>query len=105
VLPERRPRELSVDLSDHARTLMAQYASDPDVLTAHAVPPALFTRRSGVAEVVIPPRSPLVGEGCFPSMVTPSADLLVLAIHRQGAEVGPGEVSLVEGDTLLLEGS
>jgi di/tricarboxylate transporter len=94
LLPERRPRELSVDLSDHARTLMAQYA----------VPEELFTRRSGVAEVVVPPRSPLIGQAFFAGMTTPSGDLVVLAIQRGGADVEPGEVRLAAGDVLLLEG-
>lgn len=96
LLPERRPRELSVDLSDHARTLMAQYGGPDD---------RLFTRASGVAEVVVPPRSPLVGQAFFTGMTTPSGDLVVLAIHRAGADAGPGDVRLAVGDVLLLEGS
>jgi len=32
----------------------------------------LFTTASGLAEVIIPPRSPLIGERLFPGMVTPS---------------------------------
>jgi di/tricarboxylate transporter len=95
LLPERRPREMSVDLSDHARTLMAQYE----------VPDELFTRASGVAEVMVPPRSPLIGQTFFCGMTTPSGDLVVLAIHRAGADAGPGDVRLAAGDTLLLEGS
>ena len=35
----------------------------------------LFNRRSGLAEVVIPPRSGLIGETVFPGMVTESGDL------------------------------
>ena len=69
LLPERRPRALSVDLSDHARTLLAQYAVDR-APSRHAAPDALFSRRAGVAEVIVPPRSPLVGETFFPGMVT-----------------------------------
>ena len=105
LLPDRRPRSLSVDLSGHARTLMQQYAISSDVLARHEVPEQLFTRTSGVAEVVIPPRSPLIGQRCFPGMVTDSGDLLVLAIQREGAEAEPGEVVLAQGDTLLLEGA
>lgn len=105
LLPDRTPRALSVDLSEHARTLMSQYAISGDVLARHEVPGQLFTRTSGVAEVVIPPRSPLIGQACFPGMITDSGDLLVLAIQREGAEAEPGEVVLAQGDTLLLEGS
>jgi di/tricarboxylate transporter len=105
LLPAREPQALSVDLSDHARTLMRQYLAEPDVTIAHAAPEALFSRRSGVAEVVVPPRSPLVGETFFPGMITPSGDLLVLAIQRRGADSGPQAVTLAAGDVLLLEGS
>jgi di/tricarboxylate transporter len=105
LLPERRPRVLSADLSDHARTLMSQYAISNEVLARHEVPEQLFSRNTGVAEVVIPPRSPLIGQSCFPGMVTDSGDLVVLAVHREGAEMEPGEVQLAKGDTLLLEGS
>jgi di/tricarboxylate transporter len=105
LLPERRPRELSVDLSDHARTLMAQYGGDDGTAVRHEAPERLFTRTSGVAEVIVPPRSPLVGETFFPGMTTPSGDLVVLAIQRAGADAGPGDVTLAAGDVLLLEGS
>jgi di/tricarboxylate transporter len=106
LLPAREPHAMSVDLSGHARTLVRQYLDDTDVgAVRHAAPETLFTRRSGVAEVVVPPRSPLVGETFFPGMVTPSGDLLVLAIQRRGADTGPEAVVLAAGDVLLLEGS
>src|SRR5262249_34898319 len=38
----------------------------------------LFNRASGLAEVVIPPRSALIGQTVFPGMVTPSGDLIIL---------------------------
>lgn len=104
LLPERRPRAISVDLSDHARTLTAEYEVDRDVLARHEVPEQLFTRRSGVAEVVVAPRSPLVGQRFFAGMTTSGGDLVVLAIRRQGVDAGPGDVALAEGDVLLLEG-
>jgi di/tricarboxylate transporter len=99
LLPERSPRALPVDLSDHARTLVEDYT-----LARHAVPEELFTRRSGVAEVVVPPRSPLVGQRLFPGMATPSGDLVVLAVRRAGEDLDPREGALIEGDLLLLEG-
>jgi di/tricarboxylate transporter len=64
----------------------------------------LFNRNSGLAEVVIKPRSPLIGERFFPGMVTPSGDLIVLAIQRQGKDLTTGE-PLASGDTLLLQGT
>jgi di/tricarboxylate transporter len=64
----------------------------------------LFNSKSGLAEVVIKPRSTLVGERFFPGMVTPSGDLIVLAIQRQGEDLTAGE-PLAAGDTLLLQGT
>jgi di/tricarboxylate transporter len=71
----------------------------------------LFNRRSGLAEVVIPPRSGLVGHTVFPGMVTDSGDLIILAVQRAGAEIGAGQpksgrgVALRAGDTMLLQGT
>jgi len=96
LLPHRAARTISKDFSDHARTLVEQYglADGEDLLT----------RGSGLAEVVIPPRSPLIGDVVFPGMVTDSGDLIVLAVQRKEAEL-PGETVLTAGDTLLLQGT
>ena len=53
---------------------------------------------------MIPPRSPLIGDRLFPGMVTPSGDLIVLAVQRQGRGPGHGR-ALAAGDTLLLQGT
>ncbi len=66
---------------------------------------ALINRDTGLAEVVIPPRSPLIGQRMFPGMVTPSGDLIVLAIQRGNEQVPPGGVELNAGDVLLLQGT
>lgn len=65
----------------------------------------LFNRSSGLAEVVIPPRSAMVGREVFPGMVTESGDLLILAIQRRDEDLGPGKVTLEVGDTMLLQGT
>jgi di/tricarboxylate transporter len=65
---------------------------------------ALLNRESGLAEVVIPPRSPLIGLRFFPGMVTESGDLVVLAIQRQDEDLPAGE-PLAAGDTMLLQGA
>jgi di/tricarboxylate transporter len=96
LLPHRTPRSMPVDFSAHARTLVHQYGLDE--------PDALLTRAQGAAEVVIPPRSRLVGETAFPGMVTESGDLVVLAVQRKGEELA-GETTLAVGDTLLLQGT
>jgi len=64
----------------------------------------LFNRGSGLAEVIVPPRSGLIGRRMFPGMVTPSGDLVVLAITRQGLDLAPGHL-IAAGDTLLLQGT
>src|SRR5262249_33690406 len=64
----------------------------------------LFNRASGLAEVVIPPRSGLLGQAVFPGMVTDSGDLVILDVQRRGEEQGPDETMLEVGGKLLLQG-
>jgi len=97
LLPHRTPKTIKRDFSAHARTLVEQYGLD-------APPERLLTRGVGLAEVVIPPRSELIGEVVFPGMVTDSGDLVVLAVQRREAELA-GETTLEAGDTLLLRGT
>jgi di/tricarboxylate transporter len=65
----------------------------------------LFNKASGLAEVVIPPRSKFIGEQVFRGMVTPSGDLIVLGVQRQGEDLGPKPATLAAGDMLLLQGT
>jgi di/tricarboxylate transporter len=104
LLPERHARSLPPDLGRHAETLVEQYGLRVGA-TPREVPEALFTRQAGVAEVVVPPRSPLIGEVVFPGMVTESGDLVVLSAQRLGEEPAASRLRLAAGDTLLLEGS
>ena len=97
LLPTRKVRGITRDFSNLAHTLVDQYELEDD-------PAALVSRRYGVAEAVIPPRSALVGETVFPGMVTDSGDLVVLAVQRKGENV-PGETKLAVGDTLLMQGT
>lgn len=97
LLPRRSARTMAVDLSGHARALAEWYALDDGA-------DALLTRRAGVAELVIPPRSELVGDTVSPGMVTSSGDLVVLAVQRQGEDLGPEKHALEVGDTLLVRG-
>jgi di/tricarboxylate transporter len=97
LLPTRKAKIMPSDFSRHARTLIAQYGiegSDDEHMT----------RTTGLAEVIIRPRSGLIGETAFPGMVTESGDLVVLAVQRKG-EDQPGETTLAVGDTLLLQGT
>jgi di/tricarboxylate transporter len=65
---------------------------------------ALVGAELGVAEVVVPPRSPLIGQTVFPGMVRPD-DRVILAVHRLGHDRGSRETTLAVGDTLLVQGS
>jgi di/tricarboxylate transporter len=66
---------------------------------------AVLTRQVGVAEVIIRPRSGLIGTVMFPGMVTESGELVVLAIQRGAEDLGPRETVLQAGDTLLVQGT
>jgi di/tricarboxylate transporter len=94
LVPDRTPRTMPPDFSDHARTLVAQYGLDDG---------ELLTRHHGVAEVLIPPRSELIGRPVFPGMTTDSGELVVVAVHREG-EDAEGETVLRAGDAVLLQG-
>lgn len=65
----------------------------------------LFNKGSGLAEVVIPPRSAFIGETVFPGMATPAGDLMILGVQRAGEDLGLKPVALEAGDTLLLQGT
>jgi di/tricarboxylate transporter len=66
---------------------------------------SLFSKASGLAEVVIPPRSKLVGQTAFAGMSARDGELMVLSIQRDGQEVGLAPTELRVGDHLLLQGT
>jgi hypothetical protein len=66
---------------------------------------ALFNANADFADVVIPPRSGLIRQAMFPGMITPSGDLIILAIQRRGEAKRVGETVLAAGDILLLKGN
>ena len=94
LLPVRSPQTISVDLSRHARTLARQYG----LTTAEAAETAAFDRERGLLEIVIPPRSALIGDAVFPGMVSERGDIVVAAIQRRGAMLGNEPTELVAGD-------
>lgn len=101
LLPHRNGRAMPADFGSHATTLAEHY----DLVDDDGNHPKLFTKDMGVAEVVIPPRSAMIGESVFPGMVTESGDLVIIAVQRNGVDLGPGEHELAVGDTLLVEGT
>jgi di/tricarboxylate transporter len=65
---------------------------------------SLVTREVGVAELVVPPLSPLVGEQVFPGM-SRGPELVILGVRRRGVERGARTSTVEEGDALLVHGS
>jgi di/tricarboxylate transporter len=98
VLVIRGPAEQAADL---AGELGLSFRDD---LPEGGISDQLFNRDSGLAEVLIPPRSPLIGQSFFPGMVTESGDLIVIALQRAGEDLKPG-LPLQAGDTMLLQGT
>jgi di/tricarboxylate transporter len=103
MLPARSAATVPRDLTDHAKTLLADYSG----LTAAdgGGRAALIDAENGVAEVMVPPRSDLVGMRVFPGMTTPSGKLVVLALARNGRELTAPEAEVQIGDVLLLQGT
>lgn len=65
---------------------------------------SLLNREIGAIEVVIPPRSPMVGQEVFPGMVTDHGDIVILAVLRDG-EHATSVVNLEPGDVMLVQGT
>ena len=95
LLPDRTPVSMPPDLSVLAHRLVEQYGD---------VGREVYTREGGVAEVVVPPRSELIGSTAFPGMTTESGDLVIVAIQRGGEDVGPAGSVLAAGDALVVRG-
>ena len=106
LLPDRRPKTISKDLSDHARVLAREYGLTPDAL-ADTGPASTspLSRESGLLELVIPPRSAFIGEPVFVGMATDDGQLIVAAARRRGEPIGEEkEVALAAGDIVVLQG-
>ncbi|MFE6735795.1 SLC13 family permease [Microbacterium sp. NPDC057650] len=95
LLPHRTPANAPSDLSDYAATIAAQYGLDPKVAVAGA--------DYGLAEIVIPPRSPYIGDHVFPGMQMESANLMIEAVQRGGSQVEATD--LRAGDVLVVRGA
>jgi di/tricarboxylate transporter len=65
----------------------------------------LFNRGSGLAEVMVPPRSKLVGQTVFAGMSTPGGDLMILGVQRGGQDLEATPVTLAVGDHMLMQGT
>lgn len=65
---------------------------------------ALIDSTYGAAEIVVAPRSDLIGDRVFPGMVNDTGDLVILAVQRGGEPVEGGSVVVEAGDVLLIQG-
>jgi di/tricarboxylate transporter len=65
----------------------------------------LLDREVGVAELVVPPRSELIGLRVFPGMVFANSKVVVLAVQRSGEHVRDPDVTLIPGDVVLVQGT
>ncbi|MDN3497033.1 SLC13 family permease [Planococcus sp. APC 4015] len=98
LLPSRNGALMPTDLARHARLLRQQYSIDLDT-------GVLLGPVNGVTEVVVPPRSPLIGQVLCTGMATPSGDLVLLAARRGVEELKGADIVVQAGDALLLQGT
>jgi len=108
LLPARIPDRLfepAPDPTEHARALRKSY--DVDLSTG-----VLFSVSEGVAEVLVAPRSQLIGRTVYAGMTTKGEELVILAVRR-GEDDGPnasrgtgvtGSLTLRAGDAVLVQG-
>lgn len=97
LLPHRSPLSLPPDLTDLESDLQRQYFVDGQQADQ------LFGHSYGAAELVVPPRSPAIGERLGPGMQTHGGTLNVVSILRDDLPVG--EVELEAGDVVLVRGT
>ena len=107
LLPERTPERLArtaADPGERVRSWRESYTPDLDTS-------GLLTGETGVVEVLVAPRSTLVGRVVCPGMTTRDENLVVVALRRGGGpSTGPGAASpsgaltLRPGDAVLVRG-
>lgn len=108
LIPERQPARLGALVPDphvHAAQLRESYAVSLDT-------GVLFSARDGVAEVLVAPRSSLIGTTAAAGMTTSDDEVVIVAVRRGGDDPeagGPargvtGALTLRAGDALLVRG-
>jgi di/tricarboxylate transporter len=99
LLPHRTPASTPRDLGELDVTLRRHYRIDGEDGAR------LFSRRYGASEVVVTPRSSLIGQRGYPGLVTESGELTVVAVMRGDARLDGPDTTLAAGDTLLVRGT
>ena len=97
LLPNRTPAQRAVDYSDHGAVLAEHYEIDDAAAK-------LFERETGTVEVVVPPRSTLIGTTVHAGMATQRGNIVAVVVHRNGHADFSGETVLAAGDVLLVRG-
>jgi di/tricarboxylate transporter len=90
------PSAVLSSLGEHFGLETTYHASREDV-------PRMLGKHEGLAEVVVPPGSTLVGESVFAGMLRPTG-LVMLALRRQGRDADPTGTVVAEGDAVLFQG-
>ncbi len=99
LLPDRTPTTSTADLSGLEGALRKQYRVEGETVES------LYGRNYGVGEVVVPPRSNLIGRRFRPGMTTDSGELVVVAGLRDGKPVSRKGWDIQAGDALLVRGT
>lgn len=108
LLPERvaeRLADVAPHPREHAQVLRESYDVDLDTGT-------IFSVTDGVLEVLVAPRSSLIGRRVSAGMTTRSEDLVILAVRRGEDDGAPltegtgtdGSLTLRAGDAVLVQG-
>jgi di/tricarboxylate transporter len=97
LLPHRSPSSLPPDLTNLESELQQQYFVDGERGDQ------LFGRSYGATELLVPPRSPVIGERLRPGMQTHGGALTVVSVLRNEAPVA--DVALAAGDVVLVRGT
>lgn len=95
LLPHRYPANAPRDLGAYAETLAQQYSLEAGETA--------LRYEGGATEIVIPPRSPFIGDEVYPGMRTESGELIIAAVQRGGVQVD--SASLRAGDVVVLRGA
>ena len=98
LLPVRTVSSMPLDLVRHARLLRQQYSLSLDT-------GVIMGPQNGVSEVVIPPRSPLIGTTVYCGMAAPGGELVILAARRGDEQLKGQDITIQAGDVLLMQGT